>query len=204
MNKILLTTFSIGVLSFLTACTTTPKPVEAPKDEMPNNKYVVAKNIDEAIARSETRVQNNLALLRDVEGRRALSPEILTHNNGLDARSASDKQKIVGPQFGAPQGTAYGTMMAGSDPEKVARFQNTVNRLVWQNSSLNQLLQQISAQVGYNFIAVPGAKKDVNFSLEVPGTHSILNVLEYVAKANQSVAKITVSHVKQTITVSYK
>lgn len=202
---------SVLSLAVLTGCQTPPAP--APEPGMPNSKYVIAPTIEEAINRSETKINNNWALLNEVNNKRPLSPQVLEHNNNLDARTARDKQKIVGPQFGnsrnalvAANGStgAVSADIKGTDPAKLQKFSQVVNKLNWQNSSLNELLQQISNQVGYDFVIKKGSKQDKSFSIDVPNPQSIMNILEMIARGNELDATITVSHVKQTITVSYK
>lgn len=208
MKKILFISISVLSLSVLTGCQTVPQPPAAPTE--PSSKYVIAPTIEEAISRSETKINNNWALLNEVNNKRPLSPQILEHNNNLDARSARDKQKIVGPQFantslvGMTSVQAANANFKGTDPAKVQKFSQVVNRLTWQNSSLNQLLSQIAAQVGYEFLVIKGGKQDKSFSIDVTNPQSIMSILEIIAKANELDANITVSHIRQTISISYK
>lgn len=209
MKKILFITMSALSLAALTGCQTPPQPV--PEPSMPSNKFVIAPTIEEAISRSETKINNSWALLNEVNNKRPLSPQVLEHNNNLDARTTRDKQKIVGPQFGNSKSALVGaaapslnTDIKGTDPVKVQKFSQTVNKLAWQNSSLNELLQQISNQVGYDFVVKKGSRQDKSFSIDVPNPQSIMSILEMIARGNELDATITVSHVRQTITISYK
>lgn len=209
-------------MATLTLCGCATKKVEVVEDKsgIPNDKYVVTKNLDEALNKSEKRIMNNWALLRDVESKRALSPQVLQHNNNLDARTLEDKRKIVGPQLGSggvadvkqvsnvsinkEVNVVTKSNVKGSDPVKVAKFNNMINKLKWQNSSLNELVGQVSKEVGYELVVVPGKVGDINMSIDIVSPNTILRILDLVAKINEPLMELTVSHVRQTITVKYK
>lgn len=221
MKKILL--ISVCAVSVM-GCANKPVEVKSVEGPIPNEKYVVAKNLDEALKRSETKINNNWLLLKDIESKRALSPQVLEHNNNLDARSVNDKRKIVGPQLGQGQSVTNvaatninkenvssirmqednANKLKGTDNTKVMKFNNVIGRLKWQNSGLNELLRSISTQVGYEFMVVPSKIDNIMFNMEIQNPTSTLKVLELAAKINEQNAEITVSHVRQTITVKYK
>lgn len=117
-TKTTITAASAVAFALLSGCAS-KSIVAEPDTGMPDSAYVVAKNLPQALDRSEARIQKNEALLRELEQKKSFSVQPVEHVQQLDARSASDKRKIIGPQFPVPApvdvaGNNMGNNMANS------------------------------------------------------------------------------------------
>ncbi len=219
-TKLALSAVFLAVLSGCATKMPPPAPIAA---EFPDSAYVVAKDLPQSIARSEKRINDNFALLNDLENKRTMSPAILNHNQGLDARSPDDKRRITGPQFpGNPGNQMQGMNPAnpsavmsgankptsgpikGEDASKVAKFNVPLKSVEWQNSPLNDFIKQIANHVGYELeINQNGKFNNTNLNLR-EYNKTTLQILEKVAQTNKDILEMTVSHSRQKIIINYK
>lgn len=193
------------IASALTGCATVVTPVQ-PADQEPR---ITGKNVDQRLFEASENIELQKQLLSKLRNREPIyNVTPVTHNNNLDARpgspntiaplkSPSSKVTVV------TEKTPVTPVSPVSDLERNPKSSQLVKQIDWKKNSLNELSQNLSKALGYEFVLNQNGKKDlmIDFYIE---KQDLKTVVEQLRKQIANQADIIIVGKNNTFNLIYR